>query len=109
MDISETRRQLDTRMLNLDEAEIAIGRVKGVLGGEPVFRGTRIPARMVVAMLAQGANEAEILEGYPGLTERMIELAKIWTAAHPRRGQAKKLPSHGLKVKSSRRVTLKAD
>lgn len=92
MDISEARKQLDTRMCNLDEAEIAIGRVKGVLGGEPVFRGTRIPARMVVAMLAQGANEAEILEGYPSLTERMIELAKIWTAAHPRRGQAKSYP-----------------
>ena len=38
-----------------------IGRVSGVMGGEPVFKGSRIPVRMINAMLAQGADEGEIL------------------------------------------------
>jgi uncharacterized protein (DUF433 family) len=80
VDITEARRQLKARIVDLDDAEAAIGRVKGVGGGEPVFKGTRIPVRMIAAMLAQGADEAEVLDGYPRLTSRMIELARIWVA-----------------------------
>ncbi|MBZ9743562.1 MULTISPECIES: DUF433 domain-containing protein [unclassified Mesorhizobium] len=109
VDIAEARKQLKARIVDLDEAEAAIGRVKGVVGGEPVFKGTRIPARMIAAMLAQGADEAEVLEGYPRLTSRMIELARIWVAAHPLRGRPKKLSQQGVKVKSSKRVILKGD
>jgi len=109
VDIAEARKQLKARIVDLDEAEAAIGRVKGVMGGEPVFKGTRIPVRMIAAMLAQGAAEAEVLEGYPRLTSRMIELARIWIAAHPPRGRPKKLSEQGVKVKSSKRVILKAN
>jgi uncharacterized protein (DUF433 family) len=109
IDIAEARKQLKARIVDLDEAEAAIGRVKGVVGGEPVFKGTRIPVRMIAAMLAQGADEAEVLEGYPRLTLRMMELGKIWVAAHPPRGRPKKLSDQGLKVKSSKRLILKGD
>lgn len=109
VDVAEARKQLDARIRDLDEAEATIGRVRGVLGGEPVFKGTRVPVRMIAAMLAQGADEAEILEGYPSLTARMIELARIWVAAHPTRGRPKKLSDQGLKVISSTRTTLKRD
>lgn len=40
---------------------------KAVLNGEPVFKGTRIPVRLIAAMLEQGADEDELLEGYPKL------------------------------------------
>jgi uncharacterized protein (DUF433 family) len=106
IDVAEARRQLKARIGDLDEAEAAIGRVKGVMGGEPVFKGTRIPVRMIVSMLAQGSDEADILDGYPSLTPRMIELARIWVAAHPTRGRPKKLSELGLKAKSSKRVPL---
>jgi uncharacterized protein (DUF433 family) len=109
VDIAEARKQLKARIVDLDEAEAAIGRVKGVMGGEPVFKGSRIPVRMIAAMLAQGAGEAEVLEGYPRLTSRMIELARIWVAAHPLRGRPKKLSEQGVKVKSSKRVILRGD
>lgn len=33
------------------------------MGGEPGYKGTRIPVRMVAAMKAQGASTSEILEG----------------------------------------------
>lgn len=109
VDVAEARKQLNARIRDLDEAESVIGRVKGVMSGEPVFKGTRVPVRTVAAMLAQGAHEADLLDGYPSLTARMIELAKIWTAAHPTRGRPKKLSDQGLKVKSSKRATLKGD
>lgn len=109
VDVAEARKQLRKRIHELDEAEATIGRVKGVAGGEPVFKGTRIPVRMITAMLAQGAGEADLLDGYPKLTSRMIELAKIWVAAHPTRGRPKKLSALGLKAKSSTRIPLKGD
>lgn len=109
VDVAEARKQLNARIRDLDEAESVIGRVKGVMSGEPVFKGTRVPVRTVAAMLAQGADEADLLDGYPSLTARMIELAKIWTAAHPTRGRPKKLSDQGLRVKSSKRATLKGD
>jgi uncharacterized protein (DUF433 family) len=109
IDVAEARKQLKARMSDLDEAEAAIGTVKGVMGGEPVFKGTRIPARLVTAMIEQGAEEAEILEGYPSLTSRKIELAKIWSAAHPARGRPKSMSDHGWKLKSSVSVPLAGD
>ena len=102
VDVAEARRQLEARIVDLDEAEAAIGRVEGVVGGEPVFKGTRIPARTIVAMLEQGAGEVEILEGYPALTPRMIELARIWVAAHPARGRPGSFRNRGSKPGSFR-------
>jgi uncharacterized protein (DUF433 family) len=109
IDVETARKQLQSRMSDLEEAESAIGRVKGVMGGEPVFRGTRIPARLVAAMLEQGAEEWDILEGYPSLTPRMLELAKIWAAAHPARGRPKSMADYGWKLISSVTVPLKGD
>ena len=40
---------------------------KAVLGGEPIFEGTRIPVYGIAAMLAAGASEADLLDGYPNL------------------------------------------
>jgi uncharacterized protein (DUF433 family) len=104
VDVGEARRQVATRVRDLDEADAAIHRVRGLVGGEAVFKGTRIPVRVVVGMLSDGATEAEILEGYPKLNARMLELARLWVLAHPRRGRPKSLASH--RLKSSKRIPL---
>ena len=109
VDVGEARKQIEARVKKLDEAEAAIHSVKGIAGGEPVFQGTRVPARAIAAMLVQGAATGEILEGYPALTLRLIELAGIWVAAHPMRGRPKKLADSGVSVKSVRRIALKGD
>jgi uncharacterized protein (DUF433 family) len=109
VDVAEARRQLDASIRTLDEAEAAVHRDKGILGGEPVFGGTRIQVRLVAAMLAQGATAEEILEGYPALTQRMLELAAIWVAAHPARGRPKRLDEQGLRPTSTQRLVLKGD
>ena len=38
------------------------------MGGVPCLRGLRIPVATVVAMIADGVTEAEILAAYPDLT-----------------------------------------
>jgi uncharacterized protein (DUF433 family) len=108
VDVARAREQLATRADALREAELIIHSVKGVMGGEPVFKNTRVPVRAIAAMRAQGAKVGELLEGYPSLTARMIELAEIWTAAHPARGRPKTLSEQGLHAKSKKRISLKA-
>ena len=107
IDVARAREQLAARAEALREAERMIESVKGVVGGEPVFKRTRVPVRTIAAMKTQGASTAEIVEGYPSLTERMVELAEIWVAAHPARGRPRKLSEQGLKVKSVKRLVLR--
>jgi len=108
VDVARAREQLAARADALREADSVIHSVKGVAGGEAVFKGTRIPVRAIASMKAQGASVEELLEGYPSLSPRMIEFAEIWTAAHPARGRPKTLSEQGLPVKESKRIPLKA-
>lgn len=108
VDVIRAREHLAARVDTLREAEATIRSVDGVAGGEPVFQGTRIPARAIASMRAQGASVEELLEDYPSLTARMLELAEIWAAAHPARGRPKTLAEHGMRVKSTKTISLKA-
>jgi uncharacterized protein (DUF433 family) len=109
IDVGEARKQVERGVRDLEAAESLVVRDKGTLGGEPVFKGTRIPMYGIVAMLDDGASTEELLAGYPKLTDRMIELARVWVSAHPRRGRPKSLEDLGLTVKSTRRTPTKAD
>lgn len=109
IDVAEARKQIADKTRDLEAAEAMVMVGKDIMGGQPVFKGTRIPVRLISAMLADGADEDEILEGYPKLNRRQLTLAQIWTAAHPRRGRPKSLKERGLEVKSAKRVPLKSD
>ena len=109
VDVARAREQLSARADALRQAETIIHSVKGVVGGEPIFKGTRVPVRMIASIKEQGATTVEILEGYPSITSHMVELAEIWTAAHPARGRPKKLSDQGLTAKSTTRLSLKED
>ncbi|OCJ66533.1 hypothetical protein A6U97_26205 [Agrobacterium tumefaciens] len=109
VDVARAREHLTARGEALREADKIIHSVKGVVGGEPVFKGTRVPVRTIAAMKLQGAATDEIVEGYPALTTRMVDLAEIWVAAHPARGRPRKLSEQGLKVKSVKRLPLEAE
>lgn len=95
VDVARARQQLAARADALREAEKAIESIKGKAGGDPVFKNTRVPVRGIAAMRSQGVTREEILVGYPSLSERMIELAEIWSAAHPARGRPRKLSELG--------------
>lgn len=106
VDVARAREQLADRAQALLEAEDIVETNKGILGGEPVFRNTRIPVRTIAAMTAQGADIGDILEGYPALDARMVELAEIWSTAHPARGRPRTLVEMGERPKSEKRLML---
>lgn len=109
VDVGEARKQVGRGVRELEAAEAVVARDKAILGGEPVFKGTRIPVYGIAAMLDAGGGAEDILSGYPKLTDRMLDLARIWVAAHPRRGRPKSLSDLGLTIRGTKRVPRKSD
>lgn len=101
VDIAEARRQVADRMRRLDQAESLIESNRDLLGGEPVIKGTRLPAYGIAALLDAGVGPAELTADHPGLDLRKIDLVRLWVAAHPRRGRPKRLADYGFMLKSS--------
>ncbi|WP_293868444.1 DUF433 domain-containing protein [uncultured Alsobacter sp.] len=49
-----------------------------VMGGQPVVRGTRVPAATIIAYLNEGRSHVEIFEDYPTLPVDGIEAVVDW-------------------------------
>jgi uncharacterized protein (DUF433 family) len=58
-----------------------IVRDPGICGGEPVFRGTRVTLRTVLASLAAGDTIEAILADFPSLKHEDIQAAIAFAAA----------------------------
>src|SRR5262249_45683910 len=58
-----------------------------ILGGEPVFPGSRLAVRHVGGMLLRGASLKEIHEDYPYLSGEDIAFAKLYMEASSRVGR----------------------
>ena len=52
-----------------------------ICAGEPVFRGTRVTLRTVLASLAEGDRIDKILEEFPSLTDEDVRAAIAFAAA----------------------------
>ncbi len=61
-----------------------IVRDPAVCGGEPVFKGTRVTLRTVLASLAEGDRVEDILGSFPTLTEDDVRAAIAFAAASAR-------------------------
>ncbi len=57
-----------------------IVRNASIVGGEPVFKGTRVTLRTVLASLAEGAMTSEILFDFPTLSEEDVRAAIAFAA-----------------------------
>jgi uncharacterized protein (DUF433 family) len=66
---------------NLKNYEEHIVRDKGICGGEPVFKGTRVTLRTVLASLAGGDSAEDILSDFPTLKAEDIQAAIAFAAA----------------------------
>jgi uncharacterized protein (DUF433 family) len=66
---------------NLKNYEDRIIRDSGICGGEPVFKGTRVTLRTVLASLAGGDSAEEILADFPSLKVEDIQAAISFAAA----------------------------
>ncbi len=58
-----------------------IVRDKQIRGGEPVFKGTRVTLRTVLASLAEGDSPEKILAAFPTLKPKHIQAAIEFAAA----------------------------
>jgi uncharacterized protein (DUF433 family) len=61
--------------------EDRISRDKAVCGGEPVFKGTRVTLRTVLASLANGDSVEEIIADFPSLKAEDVRAAIAFAAA----------------------------
>ena len=52
-----------------------------ICGGEPVFKGTRVTLRTVLASLASGESVQEILTDFPSLKAEDVQAAIAFAAA----------------------------
>lgn len=92
IDLREPRRALASSLRDLRRARRLVISHPDILGGDPVFRGTRVPVHLIAELVAQGSQPAELMEGYPRLSAEMIRLAPIYAAAYPLRGRPRKQP-----------------
>jgi len=58
-----------------------ITRDPAICGGQPVFRGTRVTLRTVLASLADGDTISQILKSFPTLSEEQVQAAVAFAAA----------------------------
>jgi uncharacterized protein (DUF433 family) len=56
-------------------------RDRKICGGEPVFKGTRVTLRTVLASLADGDSAEDILSDFPSLKPEDIQAAIAFAAA----------------------------
>jgi uncharacterized protein (DUF433 family) len=52
-----------------------------ISGGEPVIRGTRVTLRTLLASLAEGCDEEEILRNFPSVTHDDLRAVIAFAAA----------------------------
>jgi uncharacterized protein (DUF433 family) len=90
--VKGARNDVERELKRLRRVEQMVVSNPDIMGGTPVFRGTRIPVDLVATMSTQGASVDEILEGYPALSREQVELAPLYVAAFPRRGRPARRP-----------------
>jgi uncharacterized protein (DUF433 family) len=107
VDVGQSRREVMERVKELRRAERVVTVNPEIMGGNPVFRGTRVPVHQVAELLAKGETVERLREDYPRVSEEMMRLAPIYAAAHPLRGRPRKQPWHGWRLVSTTRIPLR--
>lgn len=87
VDLTPARNEIKAGAAALDRAKAKIVSDPAILGGEPVFRGTRVPVYDVAASLEKGISRDRILAAYPSLDEQALEQARLYAEAFPARGR----------------------
>jgi uncharacterized protein (DUF433 family) len=106
IEIGAARRKVESQLKRLAHVEEMVVSDPEIMGGTPVFKGTRIPVDLVADMLAQGASAEEILDGYPTLNREEIDAASLYMRAFPRRGRPSRRPWQKRKVQGRKSFPL---
>jgi uncharacterized protein (DUF433 family) len=79
------------RAREVDQADALVSVDPEVLGGEPVFAGTRVPIDIVLASVDAGVDQQRLQGSYRFLTPAHLAAARVWREVHPRRGRPRRL------------------
>jgi uncharacterized protein (DUF433 family) len=90
----------------LAKARSVVSSSPDVLGGTPVFKGTRIPVHDIADMLANGDRPTAIVKAYPKLDAERVRLAVIYAQAYPPRGRPRTKPRRPEAPKTWETLTL---
>ena len=93
LDLTEVEREARRRIRVLQRGRRRLHSDPGIQGGEPVFRGTRLPVRHVGGLAVRGIPVAEILSDHPALDARDVEFARLFVEIGPRPGRPRRKPS----------------
>lgn len=97
IDAAAPRRRLAQRLRVYRRGLGRLASSPEILGGEPVFAGTRIAVRHVGRLALRGVESAEILADFPSLTADDITFARIYAGMKPAPGR----PSKRLRVRAA--------
>lgn len=104
IDLRGPRRELANSLRTLRRARELVVSDPEIMGGDPVFRGTRVPVHLIATLSGQDSTATDLLEAYPRLTVEMVQLAPIYATAYPLRGRPRAQPWHDKPpVQSTRR------
>jgi uncharacterized protein (DUF433 family) len=108
--IDTARTAVSEGLRKLHQSESMVVSDASTLGGEPCFRGTRIPV-YIVAGIVKAASLDEAKQTYRKLTKSQIELACFYAKAHPRRGRPKRIKDffRDVGATSSKTISVRVD
>jgi uncharacterized protein (DUF433 family) len=93
IDFTSFRKYVDEGLRRLHAAREGVVADPEILSGTLVLRGTRVPVYDVAASVAAGIPTQRILEAYPSITDKQVELAAVYAEANPLRGRPRQRPS----------------
>jgi uncharacterized protein (DUF433 family) len=92
LDVFRSWKQIDDRLAKAIISQHIVVTDPEIRGGEPVVRGTRIPAYLLHDLAEQGATEDELLADYPAIDRDRLGFVLLYTKTHPRPGRPRKQP-----------------
>jgi uncharacterized protein (DUF433 family) len=90
IDPGEVKRDVERRVNVFVRGRRRVSSDPNVVGGAPVFAGTRIPVRHVGLLARRQIPLEEILEDYPALDSRDVEFARLFVELRPDPGRPPK-------------------
>jgi len=92
VDLRPMKREVKRRIASVERARKMVIADKGVMGGAPCYKGTRIPVHLVAEMMANGDPLEDMLEHYPRLNEEQLLAAPLYAEAFPERVRPRRGP-----------------
>ena len=90
VDVTACLQAASARAKQVDLADAMVITDQEIMGGAPVFAGTRVPIEVILGSLANGIDMDRLKASYTFLTEAHVQAARVYEEVHPRRGRPRR-------------------